>query len=374
MSALSPLLSLMRDELPLNDLEIGLIGSLPTLCFGIFGLATLRFIRVRSLTWAIALALSIIVVGQVVRAAAQGFVGLFIASTVVFGAIGVANVLLPSAIKHYYPTKLTFVTSLTSTGMTLFAALPGLLAVPMAHAFGWRISLGSWSLLGVVALFPWVYLAWCRRPALDKDAFSPKPQFEDTRPYARDFGLSRTAWVLMTLFASTSALIFGIFAWLPRILSEHAGLGDVESGALLALFSCFGVVASLIVPSRAKAGQYRSLVILAGIIPVCGFAGLLIVPNILPVLWVICIGFCWVCFPLVLLLISQLAPSGEGALKLSAFTQGGGYLLSALLPAAVGAMLPITGSWHLPLVLFAVMPPLALISGLKVRRLALNYE
>ena len=67
------------------------------------------------------------------------------------GGMGLGNVLLPPAIKHYFPQRIGALTGLYLVLTTVSASLPSLVAVPMTDALGWRFSVGIWGVLGFAA-------------------------------------------------------------------------------------------------------------------------------------------------------------------------------------------------------------------------------
>jgi CP family cyanate transporter-like MFS transporter len=67
------------------------------------------------------------------------------------GRMGFGNMLLPPAIKHYFPRHIGALTSVYLVLTTIGASVPSLVAVPAAGALGWRTSVGMWGLLGLIA-------------------------------------------------------------------------------------------------------------------------------------------------------------------------------------------------------------------------------
>ncbi len=73
----------------------------------------------------------------------------------------IGNVLIPTLVKRYFPERTGAMTALYTTalaiGMTGGAALTG----PAERAFGgdWRVGLGAWAGLALVAASPWLALA-----------------------------------------------------------------------------------------------------------------------------------------------------------------------------------------------------------------------
>ena len=61
----------------------------------------------------------------------------------IFAAVGVGNILLPPLVKKYFPDRIGLMTTIYSTTMAVASFTPPLVAVPVADAAGWRVSLGT---------------------------------------------------------------------------------------------------------------------------------------------------------------------------------------------------------------------------------------
>ncbi len=70
------------------------------------------------------------------RAAAVDAWSLLGATAGVFAAVGVANVLIPTVVKKYFPERIGLMTTVYSTAMAVATFTPPLVAVPLADAVG----------------------------------------------------------------------------------------------------------------------------------------------------------------------------------------------------------------------------------------------
>ena len=77
-------------------------------------------------------------------------------SAISFAGLGIGNVLLPPLVKKYFPDRIGLVTTLYVTMLSVSTFIPPLLAVPVADAAGWRVSLGMWAVVGLLAVMPWI--------------------------------------------------------------------------------------------------------------------------------------------------------------------------------------------------------------------------
>src|SRR5690625_4111624 len=94
--------------------------------------------------------------GVGVRSTADTASEFIIWSVVALGGMGAGNVLLPPLVKRYFPDRIGAVTAIYTTLIAISTALPPLFVVPMAQTFGWRVSLGQWAIIGVLAALPWI--------------------------------------------------------------------------------------------------------------------------------------------------------------------------------------------------------------------------
>src|SRR5699024_970903 len=88
---------------------------------------------------------------------------LLLFSAVALGGMGIGNVVIPPLVKRYFSDRVALLSAMYITGVQLGTAIPPLVAVPVAEAAGWRISLGMWALVALAALLPALGLWWSHR-------------------------------------------------------------------------------------------------------------------------------------------------------------------------------------------------------------------
>lgn len=364
-ASLSPLFDAIGEDFALPAAVLGLIGTVPPLCFAVFGLLAAGFERRFGLERATVAALGAVTLGLVARSAAVDASGLLLGSALVFAGVGVGNVLLPALVKKYFPDRIGLMTTVYSTMMAISTFLPPLVAVPVADAAGWRTSLGLWAVFALAGLVPWIVLAVrARRAALaevDLDAVSP-------RVFGRLWRLP-TAWALAVTFFVSSAVAYTSFAWLPKILVDTAGVTPQIAGILLSLFALIGLPASLAVPVLvARRDVVLPLFIIASASGVVGAGGLLVAPASAPWLWVALLGTLPLLFPLVLTSVGLRTRTHDATVALSSFAQSLGYGVTMLMPIGVGLIHDATNSWTVPLVMLIVISLLAVPAGVVIAR------
>jgi CP family cyanate transporter-like MFS transporter len=366
-AALSPVTDQIARDIPLSSVALGVLGALPPIAFASSGLLAPVFARWLGLERAIALAAVAMVVGPLVRGVAPGYSTLLVGSVITLAGMGFGNILLPPAVKRYFPDRIGLVTTAYVTLLSISTAVPAILAAPVADAAGWRVSLGLWAVLALIALTPWAILVVtnARRSRAAGDALSETPLVDAAEPALfRKMLRSRVAWAIGLSFAVSSLNAYALFAWLPSILIDTAGLNPVSSGAMLAVYSIMGLPAGLIVPVLAARMRRVGLLVQLGVACfVVGYLGLLFAPALAPLLWVIFAGLGPLIFPVCLVLINLRTRSHHTSIALSGVVQTIGYTVGAFGPLVVGVLHNSTGSWTVPLVFLLATTAIAAVSG-----------
>ena len=365
-ASLSPLYDHIAVDFDVPAAVIGLIGTAPPVCYAVFGLLTPALERRFGLERLAVVAMVVVAIGLIVRSLAPG-AGLLLAGTaLIFAAVGVGNILLPPLVKRYFPDRVGLMTTVFSTTMALATFLPPLVAVPVADATDWHVSLGLWAVFALVATVPWIGLA-VRHAAAEKSRAAAASDDDIEQPSPRVFGRMwrlPIAWALLVGLAVSSTLAYTAFAWLPTILVDIAGVTPAVAGVLLALFGFMGLPASLAVPLLVtRAHATRALFGVAVGTGFAGIAGLLFVPTVAPWLWVALFGLAPLLFPMILVLLGLRTRTHEGAVALSGFVQSGGYAIAALFPVGIGLLHDATDSWTAPLIVLAVVVAAAIPAG-----------
>ncbi|GAA1920213.1 MFS transporter [Microbacterium aoyamense] len=362
-ASLSPVLGEISADFAMPAAVVGLIGTAPPVCYAVFGILTPALERRFGLERLAIAAMVVATIGLIARGLAVDSLTLLGATALIFAAVGVGNILLPPLVKKYFPDRIGLMTTIYSTTMAVSTFLPPLVAVPVADASSWRVSLGLWAVFAVVAMIPWITLLVRERGGADVDIESANP-----RVFGRLWRLP-LAWALVVGFAMSGSIAYTSFAWLPKILVDIAGVTPVAAGALLSLFAAMGLPASLLVPLLVQRYDATRAVIGVGVVAgFAGIAGLLFAPQAAPWLWVALLGTAPLLFPLTLVLLGLRTRTHEGAVALSGFVQSVGYAIVALFPVGIGILHDRTGSWTAPLVVLAVVVAAAIPAGFVISR------
>ena len=363
-AVLSPILSYVSGDIPLDSIGIGFLGMLPPLAFAASGFIAPVIARRIGLELTTVLACAAMIVGPLLRAVAPGYPVLVLGSVLALAGMGFANIVLPPIIKKYFPDRVGLLTGAYVTLMSISASVPPLIAAPLAESAGWRVTIGAWALLAVGALIPWLVVLLQHRRSLADGAVPVVSQALLGR-----MPRSRVARALALAFAVTALNVYALFAWLPEIVIDTAGATPAQAGALVALFGIIGLPAGLLAPVLATRVKNIGWVFTAAVASyLVGYLGLLLAPGAAPWLWVLFIGSGPIVFPLCLVLINLRTRSHEGSIALSGFVQGIAYALGALGPLVIGLLHDLTGGWTVPLVFLLATTLLTLISAVMLAK------
>lgn len=345
-ASLSPLLAVIGRDFAVPAAVVGLIGMAPPVAFALSGMVTPSIERRLGLERTMLIAALFAAATLSLRAAAVDAATLLAATAGVFAAVGVANVLLPTVVKKYFPTRIGLMTTVYSTAMAVATFTPPLVAVPLAGAVGWRGSFATWALVAIVAVVPWIALTLRARASRADVLEEPRAAV-----LSRIIRVPQT-WALVATFSVNSAVAYAMFAWLPSLLIDVAGVDAAEAGGLLALFSFMGLPVSLLVPLLvARLGRTTPFYVVAVVGGLAGVVGMLVAPTAATVLWVVLIGVPPLMFPLALTLFGLRTRSHETAVALSGVVQSVGYGIAALMPLAIGVTHELTGGWTVGLII-----------------------
>jgi CP family cyanate transporter-like MFS transporter len=370
-TSLTPLLDQLGDLFGFGATMTGVFGMLPTAAFAAFGALTPTIAHRIGLERTALLAMLLAMLGLLLRSWAGGTDALLAASLTALAGMGIGNIVLPPLVKRYFADRVGTVSTLYITVLQAGTILPALLAVPVMAAMGWRISLGMWSLIAAAAALPWLAVLWRERrhdtalAQLHDQAVTPGDEAPELIAPA---GRGRTwrspiAWGMALMFGMTSLITYSMFTWLPKLLIESGG-SQALGGAMVALFSTFGLISSLTMPALAvrMRNPYRVVVACAGFY-LAAFAGLLWAPTTLPALWVALLGLGPSTFPLALTMINLRTRTPAGSASLSGFMQGVGYSLSCVGPVAFGLLHEHSHGWYWPFAFLCLCIVVLLIGG-----------
>ncbi|GIF69542.1 MFS transporter [Asanoa ishikariensis] len=361
-TSLGALLDEVRDGLHLSGALAGVVTTIPTLAFAVFGATTPWLVRRVAPARLLVGAMALLAVGQLLRVltdAPAAFIGF---SALALAGIAVANVLLPMMVKQNFPGRPGLVTGAYTVSMSIGAAAASATAVPVAHAFGsWRAGLGVWAVLAAIAILPWLPGALRRRQqVVRRPGHHPGAKIRPAR--------TRIGWSMAVFFGMQSIAGYATMGWLAQLFRD-SGFTPSTAGLLLAGVTLFALPFALLMP--ALAGRVRRLapvLLTLTSMSAIAYVGLAVAPHSGAVLWVTLLGIGQTVFPVSLVVIGMRARTPEGTVALSAFAQSVGYVLAALGPLLVGILYEATGGWVAPLGVLGVALVVQATAGVLISR------
>ena len=332
---IGPLLPEIQDDLDTTHAVVGLLGTIPVLCMGLFA-PPAAFLGARVGTRAaIAWSLLLIGVSGLGRALVPTAALVVLLTWPVGAGMGLAGALVPVSVKEHFPVRPAGPTGLYTTGIQVGSAVSAAIAVPLAAWYGsWRASLAAFSIVTLLLAVVWLVLT----------RHEPAHERAVERPPRLPWG-SRVAWLLVALFALMASTYYGINSWVPDSYVER-GWSTGTAGNLLAVLNLVAIPASFVVPWLSdRVGRRRAWLVGMATTFVVGTAGLVLLPS-LAYAWVVALGIAsGGMFALVLTLPLDLEdePGRVGALV--GMMLGLGYTIGAISPVILGAVRDLTGSF-----------------------------
>lgn len=354
-TSLGALFEETRTGLGMSGTVAGLITSVPALCFAVFGITAPRLSRRFGPAAVVCAGMAAIAAGLLIRPFAGGAAGFLAASALSLAGIALTNVLLPVIVKRYFPDRVGTMTGLYSMALAAGTSLAAAATVPLTGALGgsWRTGLLIWAVLALIAVLPWLPIARASRRA----ARAAAEQAGAGAAVRADAGprivRSRTAWAPACYFGLQATGAYVTMGWLPQIFRD-AGVSASTAGVLLAVTMVMGVPLAFVIPRLAGRMRNQGAIAAAlGLFGLAGYLGLYLAPAAGAWAWALLLGISNCAFPLVITLIGLRAKSPAGVVKLSAFAQSVGYLISIPGPLLIGTLYQHSGGWDLPLALMA---------------------
>jgi len=365
-TSLGALLEEVRDGLGTSGTVAGVLTSVPSLCFAVFGVMAPRLARRFGLSAVVCTGMVAITAGLLIRPYAGNTVGFLIGTALALMGIAVSNILMPVIVKRWFPDRVGPMTGLYSMALALGTSLPAAVTVPVTDGLGgdWRAGLAVWAGLAAVAVLPWLVLLRAR----GAEPVEPAPADPRAGGSTLRITRSRIAWALAVFFGLQSTAAYITMGWMAQIYRD-AGLSAGTAGLLLAVTMVMGVPLAFVIPRVATRLPHQGpIAVVLGVCGLAGYAGLYLAPAGGAWAWAVLLGISNCAFPLALTMVGMRARSGAGVAQLSAFAQSTGYLLSIPGPLLVGVLYQHSGGWGQPLALMAVLMVPQILVGILAGR------
>ncbi|GAA1775080.1 CynX/NimT family MFS transporter [Streptomonospora arabica] len=358
-TSVGPLLTEVSSGLGMSAAVAGVLTTLPVLCFALFGSLTPMLIRRLGEHRLLAAALLALTLGLSTRTLVDAPLPFLALSAVALSGGAVGNVLLPTLVKQHFPERVGAMTTVYTTFLALGTTVAAAATVPVLQASGsWRLALGVYGAFGLVALVPW--LALLRHEP---------PRSSGSTPVALGRVL-RTAMGRQSVlyFGTQSAVAYIMFGWYAEMLRDE-GMSAAEAGLMLSYLTALAIPLSLVLPGlMARVRDHRAFVAVFFACYAAGLTGLWVSPLEGTWVWTTLIGIGMAAFTLALTFFAVRTRTSGATAAMSASSQSIGYLMAGAGPFLFGMLHELTGGWHAPLLLVAVMVTANLAVGLLLGR------
>jgi CP family cyanate transporter-like MFS transporter len=330
-----PLIDDIQDDLDASHALVGLLGTIPVLCMGLFApVAAYLSARVGTRR-AMTIGLVLIGVFGVLRALAPSAWLVVLLTWPVGIGMGLGNSLAPLAVRETVPDRPATGTGVYTTGIQIGATVSAAIAVPLAAALGgWRGALIALSVSACVIAGLWALLERGGDPHVRPPALFPRLPWR-----------SGTAWLLVAIFATMASGYYGLNAWLADAYAEQ-GWSDDAAGLLLAAMTLTAIPSSFVIPwlSDHRGGRIPWLTATSAVFA-AGAVGLVALPSA---------GYAWALvagaaqgglFALVMTLPLDLEHRPDRIGALVGLMLGLGYSIAAVSPFVLGGVRDLTGSF-----------------------------
>jgi MFS transporter, CP family, cyanate transporter len=330
-----PLIPLIQTDLHSSHAVVGLLGTIPVLCMGLFApLAAYLAARIGTRR-AMTIGLALIGGFGIVRALGPAAWTVVLLTLPVGIGMGIGNALAPIAVKERFASRPATGTGVYTTGIQSGSGVAAAVAVPLAGVLGgWRGSLIALSAAAVLSLVVWVWLTRGEEPHERPAATIPRLPWR-----------SRTAWLLVAIFALMGAAFYGLNAWLPDAYGER-GWSDTKAGLLLAVMNIAAIASSFVIPWLSDRHDHRRPWLLSTSILFTGGATGFVALPVFAFGWAVIAGIAQGgLFALIMTVPLDLEERPERVGALVSMMLGLGYTLAAISPFVLGAIRDATRSF-----------------------------
>jgi CP family cyanate transporter-like MFS transporter len=330
-----PLIPQIQDALGTSHAVVGLLGTIPVLCMGLFAPVAAYLAAKIGTRRGMTIGLALIGIFGILRATMPSAWLVVLLTWPVGAGMGLGNALAPISVKEHFEDRPATGTGVYTTGIQIGSTVSAAVAVPLAAWFGgWRGALIAISCVALLSLLAWVILTRGDHPHVAPAATVPRLPWR-----------SRTAWLLVTMFALAGCAYYGLIAWLPDAYNER-GWSDGEAGVLLAMMNLTAIFASFIVPWLSdRTGRRGPFLLALSVGAITGATVLVAFPG-LAYGGALLIGACQGgLFSMMMTLPLDFERTPERVGALVAMMLGLGYTISATSPFVLGAIRDATGSF-----------------------------
>ncbi|WP_449101858.1 MFS transporter [Pseudomonas veronii] len=264
-------------------------------------------------------------------------------------------------VKRDFPGQTALCVGLYAATMALMAALASGVSAPLSAVsdITWRLSLGIWLILSVVAALCW----WPHLKAAGRPLKTPTSLSQGVSLWKRPI-----AWQVSMFMALQTMVFYTLIDWFPSIAAS-AGINATEAGGYLFAYQAIAVLANIGTSFAIKRlADQRGLGFFCSVAILIGVSGLLWAPNH-ALTWLLFAGVgAGMSMVTCLSLFGLRARDHVQAASLSAMAQCVGYGIGAAGPFTCGWLHDFFGGWEVPLTLLLIAAVLQVIFAVLAGR------
>lgn len=347
----------IREGVGLNYSTMGLLTTIPIVMYILSALGIGRLKTRFGLPVVLSVGLMILSVGLVLRSWC-GAVGLILGTACIGVGISSINVLIPAAIKEYFPHQVGLLNGFYGICMYLASATAAATAMPVYNRTGsWELTLCIWLPVSLAAALIWILRRKHNTGTGERTAAIPWGTLL-RRPIT---------WLLTLMMAAQSAVFYGVTAWLPAILTNQ-GFSAEMAGRFTSIYQVGGILgAVLCTVALAKLKKHSMLCFLIGagfvvemVILIFGHSIALLLAG------AIILGACCSSSLSAINCVAALrTKDAEETAGMIAVVQTAGYPLAAVMPALMGGLFDLTQSWLPALLILAAAGLAYALAGIR---------
>ncbi|GAB3795267.1 MFS transporter [Humibacter antri] len=377
-TSVGPVIGDIRSDLGISAVTASVLISIPLVAFGLFSPIAPVIARRPGIERTLGVAIIVLAIGIVARSW-PGQVTIW-AGTVLLGlAIAVLNVLLPALVKRDYPHRVGTMTGTYSAVQTGFAAIAAGIAVPIADTsqHGWRLSLGIWAGLALVAFA--VFLPQLRRGPESQRLPVARPEAQSVptapahgsttgqaraqRSYRSPWGTA-LAWQVTLFMGLQSTIFYTVVTWWPAV-EQSSGVSPAAAGWHQFAYQIFGLIGTIACAAAiSRLRDQRAIAVGVSVLMFAGILGQLTLPG-LGLLWISVIGLGSGGSIVLALALFGLRTHHHGqSAALSGMAQSIGYLLAATGPIVISILHDASGAWAVPLIVMLCVVVVQVVFGM----------
>ena len=162
---IGPLIPSIQEAFGTSHAVVGLLGTIPVLCMGLFAPVAAYLAARIGTRRAMTIGLALIGVFGVLRATMPSVWLVVLLTWPVGIGMGFGNAIAPISVKEHFEERPGFGTGVYTTGIQVGSTSAAALAVPLAGwLYGWRGALIAISCVALLSLIAWVVLTWGDTP------------------------------------------------------------------------------------------------------------------------------------------------------------------------------------------------------------------